>query len=400
MTYRHRVATVFLFGFFLDLINMFIASIAFPAISHALAVSVSQLAWVSNAYILGLTVVVPFSAWLSQRCGPKRLFLLSLGLFSLGALASGLAHSLGALIFWRTLQGMGGGLLIPLGQALTWPLFQPQERAKLSAAVMLVGLLAPACSPAIGGLLVQAFSWRWIFFASLPVALLTFMLAARWLNDTSAPVRPARLLPLSLLADPLLRFAMLIYLCVPGMFIGVNVVGMFYLQRVTGMAPGAIGALMVPWSLASFVAITFTGRYFNRFGPRPLVIVGCLLQAAGILLLLQVDAHSPLALLILAFTLMGGGGSLCSSTAQSSAFLHTPGEEMPDASALWNLNRQLSFFAGSALLALLLRIFPPAYAWQGAFSCAAAITLLPLLCCLRLNNRANIHRLHTTLEKS
>jgi MFS family permease len=67
MTYRHRVATVFLFGFFLDLINMFIASIAFPAISHALAVSVSQLAWVSNAYILGLTVVVPFSAWLSQR---------------------------------------------------------------------------------------------------------------------------------------------------------------------------------------------------------------------------------------------------------------------------------------------------------------------------------------------
>ena len=289
MTYRHRVATVFLFGFFLDLINMFIASIAFPAISHELAVSVSQLAWVSNAYILGLTAVVPFSAWLSQRCGPKRLFLLSLGLFSLGALASGLAHSLGALIFWRTLQGMGGGLLIPLGQALTWPLFQPQERAKLSAAVMLVGLLAPACSPAIGGLLVQAFSWRWVFFASLPVALLTFRLAARWLNDTSAPVRPARLLPLSLLADPLLRFAMLIYLCVPGMFIGVNVVGMFYLQRVTGMAPGAIGALMVPWSLASFVAITFTGRYFNRFGPRPLVIVGCLLQAAGILLLLQVD---------------------------------------------------------------------------------------------------------------
>lgn len=86
---------------------------------------------------------------------------------------------------------MGGGLLIPLGQALTWPLFQPHERAKLSAAVMLVGLLAPACSPAIGGLLVEAFSWRWIFFASLPVALLTFVLAVRWLNDT--PVRFALL---------------------------------------------------------------------------------------------------------------------------------------------------------------------------------------------------------------
>ncbi|STU62110.1 major facilitator family transporter [Klebsiella pneumoniae subsp. ozaenae] len=89
------------------------------------------------------------------------------------------------------------------------------------------------------------------------------MLAVRWLNDTPGPVRPTRFLSLSLLADPLLRFAMLIYLCVPGMFIGVNVVGMYYLQRVTGMAPGAIGALMVPWSLASFAAITFTGRIFQ-----------------------------------------------------------------------------------------------------------------------------------------
>ncbi len=71
MTYRHRVATVFLFGFFLDLINMFIASIAFPAISRALAVSVSQLAWVSNAYILGLTVVVPFSAPGSASAGGR-----------------------------------------------------------------------------------------------------------------------------------------------------------------------------------------------------------------------------------------------------------------------------------------------------------------------------------------
>lgn len=399
MTYRHRVATVFLFGFFLDLINMFIASIAFPAISRALAVSVSQLAWVSNAYILGLTVVVPFSAWLSERWGRNGCFTLA-GAVQPRRAGGRTCQQPERTDFMADAAGDGRRAVNPLGQALTWPLFQPHERAKLSAAVMLVGLLAPACSPAIGGLLVEAFSWRWVFFASLPVALLTFVLAVRWLNDTPGPVRPTRFLPLSLLADPLLRFAMLIYLCVPGMFIGVNVVGMYYLQRVTEMAPGAIGALMVPWSLASFAAITFTGRYFNRFGPRPLVIIGCLLQAMGIMLLLKIDADSPLALLILAFTLMGGGGSLCSSTAQSSAFLHTPAEEMPDASAIWNLNRQLSFFAGSALLALLLRVFPPAYAWQGVFISAAVITLLPLLFCLRLNNRAIIHRLHTTLEKS
>lgn len=245
MTYRSKVATVFLLGFFLDLINMFIASVAFPAMGRMLHASVGELAWVSNGYIAGLTLVLPFSAWLSQQFGTRRVFLLSLSIFSFGALAAGMADSLTSLVVWRALQGMGGGLLIPPGQSLTWQQFRPHERAKLSAAVMLVGLLAPACSPAIGGVLVQSLSWRWVFFASLPIALLTFGLAALWIKDERRVARPGGLLRLSLLRDPLLRFSMLVYLCVPGTFIGINVVGMFYLQSVTGMSPSAIGALII-----------------------------------------------------------------------------------------------------------------------------------------------------------
>lgn len=190
--------------------------------------------------------MLPFSARLSQRFGARRVFLLSLSLFSIGALATGMADSLLNLVLWRVLQGMGGGLLIPIGQALTWQQFKPHERAKLSAAVMLVGLLAPACSPALGGLLVQSLSWRWVFLASLPIALLTLALAALWLKEERSVVRAGGLLPLALLRDPLLRFSMLVYLCVPGTFIGINVVGMFYLQSVTGLSPSAIGALMLP----------------------------------------------------------------------------------------------------------------------------------------------------------
>ena len=109
MTYRSKVATVFLLGFFLDLINMFIASVAFPAMGRTLHASVGELAWVSNGYIAGLTLVLPFSAWLSQQFGARRVFLLSLSLFSLGALAAGMADSLISLVMWRALQGMGGG---------------------------------------------------------------------------------------------------------------------------------------------------------------------------------------------------------------------------------------------------------------------------------------------------
>ena len=388
MTYRSKIAVVFLLGFFLDLINMFIASIAFPAMARAFNTTPSALAWVSNGYIAGLTLVIPFSSILTRRVGPKRVILLSLLLFSAASVAAGLSSSLESLIAWRVVQGAGGGLLIPVGQALTWQQFKPHERARLSSAVMLVALLAPACSPAVGGMLVQTLSWRWIFFATLPVAIVTFALACAWLKTEPSPINTTRTVNLSLLTDPLLRLSMLIYVCVPGIFIGVNVTGMYYLQSEANMTPTATGMLMLPWSVASFLAITATGRYFNRIGPRPLVVIGCLLQATGILLLVNVG---PAMLLpAVAFALMGAGGSLCSSTAQSSAFLTMRPEDMPDASALWNLNRQLSFFAGALLLAQALSLMQdylaPLAAWHGVFVFAAVITLLPVLYVYRLNN--------------
>lgn len=246
MTYRSKVAVVYLLGFFLDLINLFIASVAFPAMSVDLHTSISALAWVSNGYIAGLTLIVPFSAFLSRYLGARRLIIFSLILFSVAAVAAGFADSLHSLVFWRIVQGAGGGLLIPVGQALTWQQFEPHERAGVSSVVMMVALLAPACSPAIGGLLVETCGWRWIFFATLPVAVLTLLLAYCWLNAASTTMASARLLHLPLLTDRLLRFAMIVYLCVPGMFIGISVVGMFYLQNVAQLSPAAAGSLMLP----------------------------------------------------------------------------------------------------------------------------------------------------------
>lgn len=397
MTYRNKVATVYLLGFFLDLINMFIASVAFPAMAITLHTSASALAWVSNGYIVGLTLVIPFSARLTRALGARRLFILSLVIFAFAATAAGFSQSLPGLIAWRVVQGLGGGLLIPVGQALTWQQFKPHERAKISAAVMLVALLAPAFSPAVGGMLVQSLSWRWIFFATLPVAMVTLVLAWLWLKDEPAPAQSGRFLHLSLLRDPLLRFAMGVYLCVPGMFIGVSIIGMFYLQTVAQMTPAAAGGLMLPWSIASFLAISFTGKYFNRLGPRSLIMVGGVLQAMGIFCLTVVTPATPHAMLVAIFALMGAGGSLCSSTAQSSAFLNITRHDMPDASALWNINRQMSFLLGATLLSGLLSAFqavlPSVDAWRWTFIVAAAITLLPLFSALRLDNQTVIFNL-------
>src|SRR5688572_13949035 len=158
MSHRARVAAVYLLGFFVDLINMFIANVAYPGIAREFQAPVSALAWVSTGYILGLTLVIPLSRWLAGRFGARRVFILSLTIFMLASLAAAGAASLITLIGWRVLQGLGGGLLIPLGQTLTYALYRSHERARLSAVIMLVGLLAPALSPALGGIIVDSFS--------------------------------------------------------------------------------------------------------------------------------------------------------------------------------------------------------------------------------------------------
>lgn len=454
MAYRTKVAIVYLLGFFVDLINMFIANVAYPAIGHALQASISQLAWISNGYLLGLTLVIPLSAWLAQRIGGRQVFLLSLVLFMLATTAAGRAGSIEALIGWRVIQGMGGGLLIPIGQTLTYQLFRSHERAGLSAAIMLVGLLAPALSPALGGLIVDHLDWRWVFFSNLPLAALALLLAIFWLRNEPAPSEvkrldvtglisaclaltllllgltrlsephlllqgaillfagllvfayylrhslrhPHPLLNLRLVWDPQLRIAMIVYQCIPGLFIGVSLVAMLYLQNQLGMSATQVGGLMVPWSLASFAAITLTGKVFNRCGPRPLFIAGCALQGLGMLALSQIGDAGQHSWQIFAFALMGLGGSLCSSTAQSCAFLTVADTQLADASALWNINRQLSFCFGVTLLSLLLNLLlghlEPLVAYRYCFYLAAASTLFPMLLCLRITNRAIVRHLN------
>ncbi|WP_340615194.1 MFS transporter [Xenorhabdus thailandensis] len=448
MNYRVRVASVYLLGFFIDLVNMFIANVAYPDIGRQLNAPVSQLAWVSNGYILGLTLVIPLSSWLAKRIGSKRLFILSLIIFIIGTCGVAGASQIEQLIAWRVVQGLGGGLLIPVGQTMTYALYRSHERAKLSSVVMLVALMAPALSPAIGGVLVDNVSWRWVFLASLPLALIALVLAACWLKSDVRATSAERLdfsglisgclaltlillgltymgesgrlslgasllvsgialmgwyvrvslrktqplLNLRLIQDPMLQTAMLIYQFIPGVFTGVSLIAMLYLQDQLGMHATLVGAMMLPWAIASFVAIALTGKKFNKIGPRPLFIIGCLVQGIGIGLLPLIGSTDDVILAVVAYALMGFGGSLCSSTAQSSAFIQVHDAELADASALWNINRQLSFCFGVTLISLLLNVLlnmsgiQKIQAYHLCFALAAISAVIPVLLCLRIAN--------------
>ncbi|WP_426180224.1 MFS transporter [Pseudomonas sp. TWRC1-2] len=393
MTYRSKVAWIFLFGFALDLVNMFVATVAYPDIARELHASVTQLAWISNAYMLGLTVIIPLSVWLAALMGERTLIAASLLLFAGASLMVGQASSIETLIGWRALQGLGGGLLIPVGQAMAYRHFPAAERSQLTARVMSVALLVPALSPALGGLIVDSLSWRWIFYVNLPLALITLLLALLWIKpDAPATVRPALDVGsiFTQIRSPMLRVAMLVYLFIPGVFIGTSLIAILYLRGL-GYDATRTGALMLPWALASAMAIYLSKKLFNRCGPKPLLLAGMALQCIGILLLNQPAS------VILAYALMGLGGSLCSSTAQTLAFLDIPAEHMGDASALWNINRQVSFCLGAAALSALLSALD---SFAITFTIAAALTLLPLFAVLRLDASRVRTLLHPANEPS
>ncbi|MFK7671389.1 MFS transporter [Pseudomonas lundensis] len=390
MAYRTKIAAVYLLSFALDLVNMFAVSIAYPQIGVDLQASVSQLAWIGNAYMLGLTLIILPSVWLAAVVGEKRLLLISLGVFTAATWGVAQATSIEALIGWRLLQGLGGGLLIPVGQAMVYREFRPHERARLTSVILLVALMVPALSPVLGGWVVEATSWRWVFYANLPLALIALLLTQCWVRPVTQSARPApvRLATLAhLLKSPLLRVAMLTYLCIPGIFMGTQLVSILYVHQL-GYGPAQTGALMLPWALASALGIALSRYRFNRWGPKPLLLAGMSAQALGIALLIQLQ-DGPLWLPMALYALIGFGGSLCSSTAQNTAFIDVPADHMAPASALWNLNRQLSFLLGPALMmglfSALSSITSTSHAFALCFAIGAGMTLVPLIPALRLN---------------
>ena len=390
MAYRTKIAAVYLLSFALDLVNMFAVSIAYPQIGVDLQASVSQLAWIGNAYMLGLTLIILPSVWLAAVVGEKRLLLISLGVFTAATWGVAQATSIETLIGWRLLQGLGGGLLIPVGQAMVYREFRPHERARLTSVILLVALMVPALSPVLGGWVVEATSWRWVFYANLPLALIALILTQCWVRPGTQSARPApvQLATLAhLLKSPLLRVAMLTYLCIPGIFIGTQLVSILYVHQL-GYGPAQTGALMLPWALASALGIVLSRYRFNRWGPKPLLLAGMSAQALGIALLILLQ-DGPLWLPMALYALMGFGGSLCSSTAQNTAFIDVPADHMAPASALWNLNRQLSFLLGPALMmglfSALSSITSTSHAFALCFAIGAGMTLVPLIPALRLN---------------
>src|SRR6516162_8932303 len=177
------IAVIVSLAAFMEVLDTSIANVALPYIAGSLGASNDQATWVLTSYLVSNAIVLPISGWFANALGRKRFFMTCLLIFTISSLLCGIAPSLGAIIFFRVLQGAGGGGLQPMAQAIMADIFPPEKRGLAFALYGITAIFAPTIGPTLGGWITFNYSWRWIFFINIPVGLMTWFLVRRVVED-------------------------------------------------------------------------------------------------------------------------------------------------------------------------------------------------------------------------
>jgi EmrB/QacA subfamily drug resistance transporter len=406
------LAVVVVLGSVMTILDATIVNVALPTLGQDLHTSIATIQWVPTIYLLAFASVIPLTGWLSGRFGAKPVWLASLGLFMAGSLLAGLSPSIGALIGARVVQGLGGGMIMPLGQSMLAQTAGPKRMGRVMSIIGVPLLLAPVFGPLIGGALIGAASWRWIFFVNLPVGLLAIALAVRLLPaggprfaqrlDVPGAVllsgglvlfiyglaeigqharlaTPAALGPMAGGAVAVILFAWRA-LRVPNPLIdlrlfrqrgfaagtavnfvlGVALFGValllpLYFELLRGRTPAQTGLLLAPQGLGAAVTISLAGYLTDKVGARRVVPAGVLLALAGTGWYTQIGAHTPYWALLIALFLIGAGLGATITPAMAAAYQGLPATAMGQATAAISVVQRVAGALGSALLAIVLQ---------------------------------------------
>jgi EmrB/QacA subfamily drug resistance transporter len=407
-----RIAGIVILGSVMTILDTTIVNVALDRLGRELHTSIANIQWVVTGYLLSLAAVIPISGWVGRRFGAKRVFLTSIVLFTAGSVLCGIASSATQLILFRVLQGAGGGLILPVGQLIMASAAGPRRMGRVMGLIAVPAMLAPIFGPALGGLILDNASWRWIFFVNLPIGIAAMIAAWRGLPRSEAEdagkldllglvlagtgmplityglaeigvtggfssvkviapifgglalvalfIAHARRVPRPLLDIHLYAKRTFASASVTTFFLGAALFGAMilmplYYQQVRGESVLATGLLVGPQGLGAALAMPISGRLTDRIGGGPLALAGVILTTLATIPFGLVGAHTSIGSLSVWMFVRGIGIGFAFMPAMAAAFAALQPRELADATPQMNVLQRLGGSIGTAVLAVVLQ---------------------------------------------
>jgi EmrB/QacA subfamily drug resistance transporter len=410
--YVWRISAVVILGSIMSILDTTIVNVALDTLSRELHSTIDSIQWVATGYLLSLAAVIPVTGWAARRFGAKRVYLTSLVLFTAGSALCGLAGSTTELILFRVLQGVGGGMILPVGQLMMAEAAGPKRMGRVMSVVAVPAMLAPILGPAIGGLILDNTTWRWIFYVNVPIGVIAVISALRILPQVQrqrtepldyrglimmaaglplityglaevgaagsftafkvvAPLIgglalvaafavyalrvPRPLLNLRLYKRPTFSSASIAMFCIGAALFGGMILLPLYWQTIRHEDVVVTGLLTAPQGLGAALVMPIAGRLTDRFGGGPLALFGVLLTAGATVPFALIGAHTSILLLCVAMVIRGFGIGFAFMPAMSAAFASLQRSELSDATPQLNVLQRVGGSIGIAVLAVVLQ---------------------------------------------
>lgn len=406
-----KVAGVVVLGAIMSILDVTVVSVALPTFMNVFEASYATVAWTMTGYTLALATVIPLTGWAADRFGTKRLYITALILFVFGSVLCSFAWDITSLIAFRVLQGLGGGMLMPLGMTIMTRAAGPERIGRVMAVLGVPMLLGPIGGPILGGWLLEAASWHWIFLINVPIGavalvaaivifpkddptpsesfdfvgmlmlspgLALFLFGVSSIPETGTVFATRVLLPavigfvlivlfvfhalrtehplidLHLFKNRALTVAVLTTVLFMVAFMGAGLLFPSYFLQIRGESTLAAGLLLAPQGIGAMLTMPIAGTFADRIGPGKIVLVGMVFITAGMAVFTQVGADTSYAILLGGLFVMGMGLGATMMPIMTAALQTLNDHTIARGSTLMNIVQQTAGSIGTAVMSVVL----------------------------------------------
>jgi EmrB/QacA subfamily drug resistance transporter len=411
--YVWKIAGVVILGMIMSILDTTIVNVALDTLGRDLHSTISQIQWVITGYLLSLAAVIPLTGWAARRFGAKRVYLVSLVLFTAGSALCAVAASTTTLVLFRVLQGFGGGMIMPIGQLIMAQVAGPKRMGRVMGIVAMPAMLGPILGPVLGGAILEYLHWSWIFLVNVPIGVVAFALAWRMLPHTDSghagrldavglvlmsgassalvyglselgtpntslgapqvvwPIVAGvvlagvfcwhalrvehPLLDVRLYANRVFGAASLTTFGLGAALFGAMILVPLYYQEVRHESVIVTGLLTGPQGIGMLLVMPLAGRLSDRFGGGRVALAGVSVLSLATLPLAFIGAGTSIVYLSLVLVLRGVGIGFSFMPAMTAAFASLRSEQLSDATPQLNVLQRIGGAIGTAVLAVVLQ---------------------------------------------